>query len=218
MIALLLSPSPEAPISIGRIRLVSNVRCQPVSCTEPGSIPARSGAEHPEAMWAQHHEFLRQFEQAPQTARQTHVALRAGHPTKAIQAHIAALESSIFAMPGHLSDFDLFPDVDKVLHAIVDPMHAFLEGILPFYIRKVLILGRYCAVPPAGWAKDQDVASVCCMDSEGEGSADGYQLRDVYDEMVDRSGASEEPRAIERCNDMPLTCCLRARPMASPSD
>lgn len=169
-------------------------------------------------MWAQHHEFLRQFKQAPQTARQTHVARRAGHLTKATQAHIAALEKSIFTMPGHLSDFDLFLDVDKVLHAVVDPMHAFLEGILPFYIRKVLILGRYCTVPPAGWAKDEDVASVCCMDSEEEGSADGYQLRDVYDMMVGRSGASEEPRTIERCNDMPLACCLGARPMASPSD
>lgn len=42
-----------------------------------------------------------------------------------------------------------------------------LEGIWPFYIRKVLILGRYCAVPPAGWAEDEDVASVCCMDLEG---------------------------------------------------
>nr|KIR89484.1 hypothetical protein I308_00491 [Cryptococcus tetragattii IND107] len=86
--------------------------------------PCLKCAEHSEAMLAQHHEFLRQFEQAPQAARQTHVARRAGHLTKATQAHIAALEKSIFAMPGHLSDFDLFPDVDNVLHAVVDPMHA----------------------------------------------------------------------------------------------
>ncbi|OWZ26711.1 hypothetical protein C356_06868 [Cryptococcus neoformans c45] len=46
-------------------------------------------------------------------------------------------------MPGHLSAFDLFLDFDKILHAITDPMHALLEGILPFYIWKVLVLGRY---------------------------------------------------------------------------
>nr|KIR85113.1 hypothetical protein I308_04363 [Cryptococcus tetragattii IND107] len=100
-------------------------------------------------MLAQHHEFLRQFEQAPQTARQTHVARRAGQLTKATQAHIATLEKSIFAVPGHVSVFDLFQDFDKVRHAVVDPMHALLEGILPFYLRKVMVLGRYCAVPPS---------------------------------------------------------------------
>ncbi|KIR36340.1 hypothetical protein I352_01288 [Cryptococcus deuterogattii MMRL2647] len=90
-----------------------------LKCTVPASQlhrtrkhPAHSGLEHSEAMLAQHHEFLRQFEQAPKTARQTHVARRAGHITKALQAHIATLEKSIFAVPGHLSDFDLFPDVD----------------------------------------------------------------------------------------------------------
>ncbi|KAL0255240.1 hypothetical protein I308_100036 [Cryptococcus tetragattii IND107] len=98
--------------------------------------PARSGAEHSEAMLAQHHEFLRQFEQAPQTARQTHVARRAGQLTKATQAHIATLEKSIFAVPGHVSVFDLFQDFDKVRHAVVDPMHALLEGILPFYLHQ----------------------------------------------------------------------------------
>ncbi|KAE8538375.1 hypothetical protein D1P53_004728 [Cryptococcus gattii VGV] len=176
-----------------------------LKCTVPASQlpsirkhPARSSAEHSEAMLARHHEFLRQFEQAPQTARQTHVARRAGHLTKATEAHIATLEKSIFAVPGHLSVFDLFPDFDKVRHAVVDPMHALLEGILPFYLRKVMVLGKDCAVPPAGWAEDDDVASVCTTDSEGEGSVDEDRLRDVYDEMVDQSGASEEPGAIEK--------------------
>ncbi|UOH85592.1 hypothetical protein LQV05_002421 [Cryptococcus neoformans] len=98
--------------------------------------PAHSGVEHSEAMLAQQCELLRQFEQAPQTARQTHVARRAGHLTKATQAHIETLEKSIFAVPGHLSAFDLFPDFDKILRAVVDPIYALLEGILPFYIRK----------------------------------------------------------------------------------
>ncbi|OWZ29495.1 hypothetical protein C356_06183 [Cryptococcus neoformans c45] len=80
--------------------------------------PAHSGVEHSEAMLAQHCEPLRQFEQAPQTARQTHVARRAGHLTKAAQAHIETLEKSIFAVPSHLSAFDLFPDFDKILHAV----------------------------------------------------------------------------------------------------
>ncbi|OXH21266.1 hypothetical protein J008_06916 [Cryptococcus neoformans] len=67
----------------------------------------------------------------------------AGNLTKATQAHIETLKKSIFTMPGHLSAFDLFLDFEKILHAIVDPMHALLEGILPFYIQKVLVLGRY---------------------------------------------------------------------------
>lgn len=66
--------------------------------------------------------------------------------TKATQAHIETLEKSIFAVPSHLSAFDLFPDFDEILHAVVDPIYALLEGILPFYIRKVLVLGRYCAL------------------------------------------------------------------------
>ncbi|OXH44150.1 hypothetical protein J003_06196 [Cryptococcus neoformans] len=69
-------------------------------------------------MLAQQCELLRQFEQAPQTARQTHVARRAGHLTKATQAHIETLEKSIFAVPDHLSAFDLFPDFDKIHHAV----------------------------------------------------------------------------------------------------
>ncbi|OXG34992.1 hypothetical protein C360_03006 [Cryptococcus neoformans Bt15] len=56
--------------------------------------------------------------------------------TKATQAHIETLEKSIFAVPSHLSAFDLFPDFDEILHAVVDPIYALLEGILPFYIRK----------------------------------------------------------------------------------
>lgn len=122
--------------------------------------PARSDVEHSEAMLAQQCEFLRQFEQAPQTARQTHVARRAGHLTKATRAHIETLEKSVFAVPGHLSVLDLFPDFDKFLHAVVDPMHALLEGILPFYMRKVQVLGRYCGLPPAGWAEDEDAVSL----------------------------------------------------------
>ncbi|OXG48073.1 hypothetical protein C355_04639 [Cryptococcus neoformans Th84] len=160
--------------------------------------PARSGVEHSEAMLAQQCEFLRQFEQAPQTARQTHVARRAGHLTKATQAHIETLEKSIFAVPGHLSALDLFPNFDKFLHAVVDPMHALLEGILPFYMRKVLVLGRYCALPPAGWTEDEDAVSLCSTDSEGEGSVHGDGLHEVYDQIVEQSGSSEDPRAIER--------------------
>lgn len=216
MIALLLSPSPDAHFKR------KDSPC--LKCTVPASQlhstrkhPARSGAEHSEAMLVLHHEFLRQFEQAPHTARQTHVARRAGHLTKATQAHIATLEKPIFAVPGHLSVFDLFPDFDKVRHAVVDPMHALLEETLPFYLRKVMVLGRYCGAPPAGWADDEEVASVCTTDSEGEGSVDGDRLRDVYDEMVDRSGASEEPGAIERMQRYAAVCCLGARRMASPS-
>ncbi|OWZ74545.1 hypothetical protein C365_06883 [Cryptococcus neoformans Bt85] len=67
----------------------------------------------------------------------------AGHLTKATQAYTETLKKSIFAVPSHLSALDLFLNFDKFLHAAIDPMHALLEGILPFYIQKVLVLGRY---------------------------------------------------------------------------
>ncbi|OXG50956.1 hypothetical protein J010_02637 [Cryptococcus neoformans] len=197
-IGLPLSPSVDALILGGRTHLVSKCLVRVGQLHSTRKHPARSGVEHSEAMLAQQLEFLRQFEQAPQTARQTHVARRAGQLSKATQAHIEALEKSIFTVPGHLSAFDLFPNFDKILHAVVDPMHALLEGILPFYVRKVLVLGRYCALPPTGWAADEDAVSLCSTDSEGEAIVDGDGLREVYDQMVEQSGSSEDPRAIER--------------------
>ncbi|OXG83658.1 hypothetical protein C349_02790, partial [Cryptococcus neoformans var. grubii Br795] len=197
-IGLPLSPSVDALILGGRTHLVSKCLVRVGQLHSTRKHPARSGVEHSEAMLAQQLEFLRQFEQAPQTARQTHVARRAGQLSKATQAHIEALEKSIFTVPGHLSAFDLFPNFDKILHAVVDPMHALLEGILPFYVRKVLVLGRYCALPPTGWAADEDAVSLCSTDSEGEAIVDGDGLREVYDQMMEQSGSSEDPRAIER--------------------
>lgn len=52
----------------------------------------RNGAEHSQAMLAQQREFLRQFEQTPQTARQPHVARRAGRQTQATRAAVDTLE------------------------------------------------------------------------------------------------------------------------------
>lgn len=61
--------------------------------------------------------------------------------TQATQAAVDTVEKSIFKVPSHLSVFNLFLNFDKVLHAVIDPMHALIEGVLPFYIRQVCILG-----------------------------------------------------------------------------
>lgn len=152
----------------------------------------RNGAEHSQAMLAQQREFLRQFEQIPQTARQPHVARRAGRQTQATRAAVDTLEQSIFKVSGHLSVFDLFPNFDKVLHAVIDPMHALLEGVLPFYIRRVCILGRYCALPPAGWETEDDKGSVASLSLEDEG------FEDVVDRVMERGGESEDPSTMAR--------------------
>lgn len=143
-------------------------------------------------MLAQQREFLKQFEQAPQTAQQPHVARCAGCQTQATWAAVDTMEQSIFKVPSHLSVFDLFPDFDKVQLAVVDLMHALLKGVLPFYIRQVCILGRYCALPPAGWEMDNDRGSVASLNLEDEG------FEDVIDRMVERGRESEDPNMIAR--------------------
>ncbi|ADV24116.1 hypothetical protein I305_02403 [Cryptococcus gattii E566] len=170
-----------------------------MKCTVPRNLlyssaicSPRNGAEHSESMLAQQREFLKQFEEAPQTARQPHIARRAGRQTQATRAAVDTVEKSIFEVPGHLSVFDLFPNFDKVLHAVVDPMHALLEGVLPFYIRRVCILGRYCASPPAGWEMDDDRGSVASLNLEDEG------FEDVVDRIMERGRELEDPTTMER--------------------
>lgn len=51
-------------------------------------------------------------------------------------------------------------------------MHALLEGVLPFYIQWVCILGQYCTLPPAGWEMDDDRGSVTSLNLEDEGIED----------------------------------------------
>lgn len=150
-----------------------------MKCTVPCSSLCSSalhspqnGAEHSQVMLAQQHEFLKQFEQAPQTAQQPHVAHHAGSQTQATWVAVDTMEQSIFKVLGHLSVFDLFPDFDKVQHAVVDLMHALLEGVLPFYIQWVCILGQYCTLPPAGWEMDDDRGSVTSLNLEDEGIED----------------------------------------------
>ncbi|OXG17023.1 hypothetical protein C366_03819 [Cryptococcus neoformans Tu401-1] len=115
-IGLPLSPSLDAPILGGRTHLVSNVWYE-LQCwlSNANSFASLSKLRRP-----------------PDRL----MSRRAGQLSKATQAHIEALEKSIFTVPGHLSAFDLLPNFDKILHAVVDPMHALLEGILPSYVRK----------------------------------------------------------------------------------
>lgn len=56
---------------------------------------------------------------------------------KASQVHVERLENSVFQVTSHLSIFDLFLNLDKLCHTVVDPMHAILEGVLPYYIWQV---------------------------------------------------------------------------------
>lgn len=163
----------------------------------PGQFPLRSGLEHSHAMLNQQREFLAKFDEAPQTSYQTHVARRAGRITKASQAHVERLENAVFQVPGHLSIFDLFPNLDKLTHSVVDPMHAILEGVLPYYIRRVLILGRFCGMPPSNWRQeeDDDVVSVHYSDGEGEGG-NLDELRDMHERIMERNASSENPRQV----------------------
>lgn len=101
-------------------------------------------------MKTQQREFLRQFEEAPQVANVAHVSPRAGKRTFAQKAALERISDSVFAVKGHPSIFDLFPGFDKVAHAVVEPMHALLEGTLPCYIGKV-ILGNFCLMPSVDW-------------------------------------------------------------------
>ncbi|OXG86297.1 hypothetical protein C346_03595 [Cryptococcus neoformans D17-1] len=174
--------SPCMKCTVPRSRLYSSALHSP-----------RNGAEHSQAMLTQQREFLRQFEQTPQTARQPHVARCAGCQTQATQAAVDTLEQSIFKVSGHLSVFDLFPNFDKVLHAVIDPMHALLEGVLPFYIRRVCILGRYCDLPPAGWETEDDKGSVASLSLEDEG------FEDVVDRVMERGGGQRIPVPWQDC-------------------
>lgn len=90
---------------------------------------------------------------------------------KASQVHVERLENSVFQVTSHLSIFDLFLNLDKLCHTVVDPMHAILEGVLPYYIWQVLVLGRFCGLPLPNWCQeeDDDVVSIHCSDSKGEG-------------------------------------------------
>ncbi|OWZ65899.1 hypothetical protein AYX15_02706 [Cryptococcus neoformans] len=106
-------------------------------------------------MKTQQREFLRQFEEAPQVANVAHVSRRAGKRTFAQKAALERISDSVFAVKGHPSIFDLFPGFDKVAHAVVEPMHALLEGTLPCYIGKV-ILGNFCLMPSVDWDVEED--------------------------------------------------------------
>lgn len=106
-------------------------------------------------MKTQQREFLRQFEEAPQVANVAHVSPRAGKRTFAQKAALERISDSVFAVKGHPSIFDLFPGFDKVAHAVVEPMHALLEGTLPCYIGKV-ILGNFCLMPSVDWDVEED--------------------------------------------------------------
>lgn len=170
----------------------------------------RNGAEHSQAMLAQQREFLRQFEQTPPTARQPHVARRAGRQTQATRAAVDTLEQSIFKVSGHLSVSDLFPNFDKVLHAVIDPMHALLEGVLPFYIRRVCILGRYCALPTAGWETEDDKGSVASLSLEDEG------FEDVVDRVMERGGGQRIPVPWQDCISMPRAFFHPGKQMENP--
>lgn len=86
----------------------------------PSQFPLRSNLEHSRAMLSQQREFLAKFDEVPQTSYQTHVARRAGRITKASQAHVERRENSVFQVRGHLSIFDLFPNLDKLSHSVVD--------------------------------------------------------------------------------------------------
>lgn len=44
--------------------------------------------------------------------------------------------------------------------AVVEPVHAFLEGIFPCCIRKVMIVGKFCAMPSVDWDVEEDAASI----------------------------------------------------------
>lgn len=106
-------------------------------------------------MKTQQREFLRQFEEAPQVANVAHVSRRAGKRTFTQKAALERISDSVFAVKGHPSIFDLFPGFDKVAHAVVEPMHALLEGTLPCYIGKV-ILGNFCLMPSVDWDVEED--------------------------------------------------------------
>ncbi|ODN76202.1 hypothetical protein L202_06123 [Cryptococcus amylolentus CBS 6039] len=75
------------------------------------------------------------------TSYQTHISRRAGRISQATQVYLEGVEKSVFKVPGQLSISDLFPGFDKIRHAVADPMHAILEGVLPYYIRRVHIMG-----------------------------------------------------------------------------
>ncbi|ODN90228.1 hypothetical protein L198_06246 [Cryptococcus wingfieldii CBS 7118] len=171
-------------------------------CTIPASqlsssspFPAHLGSDHSEAMLNQQRKFLRQFDEAPQTSYQTHISRRAGRISQATQVYLEGVEKSVFKVPGHLSIFYLFPGFDKIRHAVADPMHTILEGLLLYYIRRVLIMGRLCKMPPLGWRPEDEGDAESAVGTESE--MDEEELREVHERIVERSAASENPRQLE---------------------
>ncbi|ODN83917.1 hypothetical protein L198_07614 [Cryptococcus wingfieldii CBS 7118] len=109
------------------------------------SFPRRSGVEHTRTMLRQMAEFLQEVKELPHKSTSSWISQHAGQVLRAQKKAVEDLHKSIFQTPGHLSVFDLLPHFDKVLHMTGDPMHNTLEGILPYFARRVLMKGRFCA-------------------------------------------------------------------------